>query len=89
MSPLSNNSLFLKYHRNPLPEYFYRGLRVTLSTDDPMQFHFTKVVTISFMSYKLPALSAKIAESARVAELFEELKRTCNESQNICHRIIA
>ncbi|KAJ8723635.1 hypothetical protein PYW07_007615 [Mythimna separata] len=42
MSPLSNNSLFLRYHRNPLPEYFYRGLRVTLSTDDPLQFHYTK-----------------------------------------------
>lgn len=43
MSPLSNNSLFLRYHRNPLPDYFYRGLRVTLSTDDPLQFHYTKV----------------------------------------------
>jgi adenosine deaminase len=43
MSPLSNNSLFLNYHRNPLPEYFARGLNVSLSTDDPLQFHFTKV----------------------------------------------
>ena len=43
MSPLSNNSLFLDYHRNPLPEYFARGLSVSLSTDDPLQFHFTKV----------------------------------------------
>ncbi|XP_026743053.1 AMP deaminase 2-like isoform X2 [Trichoplusia ni] len=42
MSPLSNNSLFLRYHRNPLPDFFARGLRVTLSTDDPLQFHFTK-----------------------------------------------
>ncbi|XP_078326690.1 AMP deaminase 2-like isoform X5 [Crassostrea virginica] len=42
MSPLSNNSLFLNYHRNPLPEYFARGLNVSLSTDDPLQFHFTK-----------------------------------------------
>ncbi|CAF4866701.1 unnamed protein product [Pieris macdunnoughi] len=42
MSPLSNNSLFLRYHRNPLPEYFERGLNVTLSTDDPLQFHYTK-----------------------------------------------
>ncbi|CAK1547507.1 unnamed protein product [Leptosia nina] len=42
MSPLSNNSLFLRYHRNPLPEYFERGLKVTLSTDDPLQFHYTK-----------------------------------------------
>lgn len=45
MSPLSNNSLFLSYHRNPLPEYLSRGLMVSLSTDDPLQFHFTKVGT--------------------------------------------
>ena len=43
MSPLSNNSLFLSYHRNPMPEYLSRGLMVSLSTDDPLQFHFTKV----------------------------------------------
>ncbi|XP_013422045.1 AMP deaminase 2 [Lingula anatina] len=42
MSPLSNNSLFLNYHRNPLPEYHARGLKVSLSTDDPLQFHYTK-----------------------------------------------
>uniref|UniRef100_A0A3P8TEI6 AMP deaminase n=1 Tax=Amphiprion percula TaxID=161767 RepID=A0A3P8TEI6_AMPPE len=42
MSPLSNNSLFLSYHRNPLMEYLSRGLMVSLSTDDPLQFHFTK-----------------------------------------------
>lgn len=42
MSPLSNNSLFLNYHRNPLNEYLNRGLVVSLSTDDPLQFHFTK-----------------------------------------------
>lgn len=42
MSPLSNNSLFLNYHRNPLPEFLCRGLVVSLSTDDPLQFHFTK-----------------------------------------------
>jgi len=43
MSPLGNNSLFLSYHRNPLSEFFARGLLVSLSTDDPLQFHFTKV----------------------------------------------
>lgn len=42
MSPLSNNSLFLNYHRNPLPEYLACGLVISLSTDDPLQFHFTK-----------------------------------------------
>ncbi|CAF3742780.1 unnamed protein product [Rotaria sp. Silwood1] len=42
MSPLSNNSLFLSYNQNPFLEYFQRGLCVSLSTDDPLQFHFTK-----------------------------------------------
>ncbi|KAG9142537.1 hypothetical protein Leryth_011630 [Lithospermum erythrorhizon] len=42
MSPLSNNSLFLDYNRNPLPMFFQRGLNVSLSTDDPLQIHLTK-----------------------------------------------
>ena len=37
MSPLSNNSLFLDYHRNPFPIFFARGLSLSLSTDDPLQ----------------------------------------------------
>ena len=45
MSPLSNNSLFLNYPRSPFPDYLARGLNVSLSTDDPLQFHFTKVLT--------------------------------------------
>lgn len=43
MSPLSNNHLFLDYNRSPLPEYFRRGLLISLSSDDPLQFHFTRV----------------------------------------------
>lgn len=42
MSPLSNNSLFLDYNRSPLPDYLARGLNISISTDDPLQFHFTK-----------------------------------------------
>ncbi|KAJ3345044.1 AMP deaminase [Entophlyctis luteolus] len=42
MSPLSNNALFLNYERNPFLPFFQRGLNVSLSTDDPLQFHFTK-----------------------------------------------
>lgn len=53
MSPLSNNSLFLSYHRNPLPEYLSRGLMVSLSTDDPLQFHFTKVRAWEVVSWML------------------------------------
>ncbi|XP_054368643.1 AMP deaminase 1 isoform X4 [Mirounga angustirostris] len=42
MSPLSNNSLFLEYAKNPLLDFLQKGLMISLSTDDPMQFHFTK-----------------------------------------------
>lgn len=42
LSPLSNNKLFLNYNKNPFPTFFKRGLNVSLSTDDPLQFHYTK-----------------------------------------------
>ncbi|KAJ8445420.1 hypothetical protein Cgig2_031233 [Carnegiea gigantea] len=42
MSPLSNNQLFLDYHRNPLPVFFQKGLNVSLSSDDRSQIHLTK-----------------------------------------------
>jgi AMP deaminase len=42
MSPLSNNALFINYERNPFQSFFKIGMNVSLSTDDPLQFHFTK-----------------------------------------------
>lgn len=42
MSPLSNNSLFLPLENHPFNEFFQKGLNVSVSTDDPLQFHFTK-----------------------------------------------
>eukprot|EP00727_Mastigamoeba_balamuthi_P006880 m51a1_g2812 AMP deaminase, putative (1204) ;mRNA; f:134940-140480 len=42
VSPLSNNSLFLNYSENPFKLFFQRGLNVSLSTDDPLQFHYTQ-----------------------------------------------
>lgn len=39
LAPLSNNSLFLDYNRNPLPQFFARGMNVSISTDDPLMFH--------------------------------------------------
>ncbi|GME61156.1 Adenosine/AMP deaminase [Neofusicoccum parvum] len=61
MSPLSNNALFLAYERNPFLSYFKRGLNVSLSTDDPLQFAFTKEPLIEEYSvaaqiYKLSAV---------------------------------
>ena len=43
LSPLSNNMLFLEYNKNPFPTYFKQGLNVSLSTDDPLMLHYTKV----------------------------------------------
>lgn len=42
VSPLSNNALFLYFLNNPFPDFFRRGLNVSLSTDDPMMFHQTQ-----------------------------------------------
>lgn len=42
VAPLSNNALFLKMSKSPFPDFFQRGLNVTLSTDDPSMFHATK-----------------------------------------------
>jgi len=55
MSPLSNNALFLTYERNPLPDFFKTGLNISLSTDDPLQFHFTKVSAIYNNSVTVPS----------------------------------
>eukprot|EP00754_Rhynchopus_humris_P013112 Rhum_TRINITY_DN14314_c8_g1::Rhum_TRINITY_DN14314_c8_g1_i2::g.80641::m.80641/K01490/AMPD; AMP deaminase len=42
VSPLSNNSLFLELEHSPFPDFFKRGLSVSLSTDDPLFFHQTQ-----------------------------------------------
>eukprot|EP00042_Codosiga_hollandica_P026875 m.129720 g.129720 ORF g.129720 m.129720 type:complete len:128 (-) comp52319_c0_seq1:340-723(-) len=42
ISPLSNNSLFRDYTKNPFPEFFSGGMNLSLSTDGPLQFHYTR-----------------------------------------------
>ena len=78
MSPLSNNSLFLDYTRNPLAEYHSRGLLVSLSTDDPLQFHFTKEplmeeYSIAAQVWKLGSVS--MCELARNSVLMSGFSR--------------
>ncbi|KZP06449.1 AMP deaminase [Athelia psychrophila] len=82
MSPLSNNALFLTYERNPLPDFFKTGLNVSLSTDDPLQFHFTKEPLLEEYSVaahilKLPQSSlAELARNSVIQSGFEmEMKR--------------
>ncbi|XP_070203615.1 AMP deaminase 2-like [Littorina saxatilis] len=67
MSPLSNNSLFLNYHRNPLLEYFNRGLNVSLSTDDPLQFHFTKEPLMEEYSIAAQVLKLSTCDMCEIA----------------------
>ncbi|GAA5846091.1 hypothetical protein JCM9279_004783 [Rhodotorula babjevae] len=77
MSPLSNNALFLAYERNPFPTFFRTGLNVSLSTDDPLQFHFTKEplleeYSVAAQIYKLsPADMCELARNSCVQSGFE------------------
>ncbi|KZO96504.1 AMP deaminase [Calocera viscosa TUFC12733] len=82
MSPLSNNALFLTYERNPFPEYFKTGLNISLSTDDPLQFHFTKEPLLEEYSvaahiYKFSQASlAELARNSVIQSGFEmQIKR--------------
>ncbi|PKC59713.1 AMP deaminase [Rhizophagus irregularis] len=61
MSPLSNNALFLNYERNPFLSFFQKGLNISLSTDDPLQFHFTKEPLIE--EYSVAAQIWKLSAS--------------------------
>lgn len=72
MSPLSNNALFLNFDRNPFPEYFNRGLNVTLSTDDPLQFHYTREPLIE--EYSVAAQVSSIYLSAYVWAIYVDLE---------------
>lgn len=41
VSPISNSMLLRDYKDNPFARFFRQGLRVCLTTDDPMMFHVT------------------------------------------------
>jgi AMP deaminase len=42
VSPLGEDSLTIEYERNPFAMYFRRGLKVSLSSDNPLQLHMTE-----------------------------------------------
>ncbi|EKM84427.1 hypothetical protein AGABI1DRAFT_117790 [Agaricus bisporus var. burnettii JB137-S8] len=82
MSPLCNNGLFLTHDRNPFPNFFNTGLNVSLSTDSPLHFHFTKEPLLEEYSvathmYKLSQISlAELARNSVKQSGFEmEIKR--------------
>ncbi|KAL8943550.1 MAG: hypothetical protein Q9216_001008 [Gyalolechia sp. 2 TL-2023] len=68
MSPLSNNALFLAYDRNPFQVYFRRGLNVSLSTDDPLQFAYTKEPLIEEYSVAAQICKLSAADMCELAQ---------------------
>jgi AMP deaminase len=52
VSPLSNNKLFLDFAKNPFPKYFSQGMNVSLSTDDPLMLHYTKVACLALCALR-------------------------------------
>lgn len=82
MSPLSNNALFLSYERNPFPSFLRMGMNVSISTDDPLQFHLSKEplleeYSVATQIYKLtPSDMCELARNSVLQSGWEmELKR--------------
>lgn len=77
MSPTSNNTLFLPYTKNPFPSYFKQGMNVSLSTDDPVQFHHTREPLMEEYNmvgqfYKLSAVDqCELARNSVLQSTFE------------------
>ncbi|XP_069489502.1 AMP deaminase 1-like [Ambystoma mexicanum] len=67
MSPLSNNSLFLEYPKNPFMQFFERGLVVSLSTDDPLLFHFTKEPLMEEYAIAAQVFSLNVCDMCEIA----------------------
>ena len=67
MSPLSNNKLFLDYHKNPFPRYFQQGLNVSLSTDDPLMLHYTKDPLLEEFSVAAQVWKLNSADQCEIA----------------------
>ncbi|KAI5958963.1 AMD1 [Candida pseudojiufengensis] len=74
MSPLSNNALFLTYDKNPFYNFFKKGMNVSLSTDDPLQFSYTKEPLIE--EYSVAAQIYKLSS----VDMCELARNSCLQS---------
>ncbi|OJD19773.1 AMP deaminase [Emergomyces pasteurianus Ep9510] len=83
MSPLSNNALFLTYDKNPCASFFRRGLNISLSTDDPLQFAFTKEPLIE--EYSVAAQIYKFS-AVDMCELAKHSVDQCGFELSLKHR---
>lgn len=70
MSPLSNNALFLSYERNPFPQFLRMGMNVSISTDDPLQFHLSKEPLLE--EYSVATQIYKLTPSGESTIRFQE-----------------
>jgi AMP deaminase len=81
ISPISNHFLFLKARKSPFPQFFKRGLNVTLSTDDPMLFHLSEdplleEYTTARTAYDLSMLDmCEIARNSVLQSGFEDARK--------------
>ncbi|QSL64370.1 hypothetical protein MERGE_001671 [Pneumocystis wakefieldiae] len=88
MSPVSNNLLFLRFHENPFPLFFKRGLNVTLSTDDPVQFHFTEDPLLEEYAIATQVYMCELARASVLQSGFEyKLKINWYQFYEYLHKI--
>lgn len=83
MSPLSNNALFLTYDKNPFFNFFQKGLNVSLSTDDPLQFSYTKEPLIE--EYSVAAQIYKLSSVDMCELAYNSVKQSGWEAQIKAH----
>jgi AMP deaminase len=67
VSPLSNNCLFLPFSKSPFPELFRMGLNVSLTTDDPLQFHLTKESLMEEYAIAKKAMDFTVTDLCEIA----------------------
>ncbi|PFH35827.1 AMP deaminase [Besnoitia besnoiti] len=78
VSPLSNNALFMDIAKNPLYSFFKIGMNVSISTDDPLMFHFTdepllEEYSVAAHTWKLsPVDLCELARNSVVQSGYEE-----------------
>ncbi|CUG93558.1 AMP deaminase, putative [Bodo saltans] len=67
MSPLSNTSQASPYLENPFPHFFNRGLNVSLSTNEPLYYHFTREPLVEEYSIALKIWKMQFNDLCEIA----------------------
>jgi AMP deaminase len=67
MSPLSNTGQASPYLENPFPHFFHRGLNVSLSTNEPLYYHFTREPLVEEYSIALKIWKMQFNDLCEIA----------------------